>query len=325
MTGTQSHFPFGEDAGTSGTVEKHRFTTYENDAESGTNYAVNRQHGASTGRFMRPDPMAGTVSFPQSLNRYSYTINDPVTLSDPLGLNPVAPPGTYVDQLGVKYRWDGTTLWGPSYDGGTVFSGGGPTRTTDDQPRAGVDVSDVSDPSGAAGYTYPPGTPTGPVSKMDCSELIRLINELATELESRAADLVADDWHMQWYNWSKSNPLIINGKNLGSVEGHQDKFSETQERLQKAISRYRDRCNGGPPIPRMARGWAYAPTPSPAYQANSHVPTRHELRLYDARVGNENFAYLVIGAGALLLTGYGVVAVGGAGSGAAIGGVALAF
>lgn len=90
--GTQNHFPFGEDAGSSGTAEKHRFTTYERDSESGTDYAVNRQSGLGIGRFMRPDPVAGSVESPQSLNRYAYTINDPVNFVDPVGLLRQPPP-----------------------------------------------------------------------------------------------------------------------------------------------------------------------------------------------------------------------------------------
>jgi RHS repeat-associated protein len=86
VVGTQDHLPFGEDAGVVGENEKHRFTNYERDAESGTDYAVNRQYSNNTGRFLRPDPVAGTIGNPQSLNRYAYSLNDPINLADPLGL-----------------------------------------------------------------------------------------------------------------------------------------------------------------------------------------------------------------------------------------------
>jgi RHS repeat-associated protein len=89
VVGTQDHLPFGEDAGVVGENEKHRFTNYERDSESGTDYAVNRQYSTNTGRFLRPDPVAGSIADPQSLNRYAYAGNDPVNLSDPLGLNPL--------------------------------------------------------------------------------------------------------------------------------------------------------------------------------------------------------------------------------------------
>jgi RHS repeat-associated protein len=86
VVGTQDHLPFGEDAGVVGENEKHRFTNYERDSESGTDYAVNRLYSTVAGRFMRPDPVAGGIGNPQSLNRYSYVMNDPINLSDPLGL-----------------------------------------------------------------------------------------------------------------------------------------------------------------------------------------------------------------------------------------------
>jgi len=37
-------------------------------------------------RFTNADPLGGSVSNPQSLNRYAYVRNDPVNLVDPLGL-----------------------------------------------------------------------------------------------------------------------------------------------------------------------------------------------------------------------------------------------
>src|ERR1700738_4172402 len=86
VKGSQDHLPFGEDGGTTGTSEKHRFTNYERDNESGSDYAINRQHQYANGRFMQPDPIHGDPDFPQTLNRYSYTANDPIDLWDPVGL-----------------------------------------------------------------------------------------------------------------------------------------------------------------------------------------------------------------------------------------------
>jgi RHS repeat-associated protein len=77
----------------SGTQEKHHFTSYESDTESGNDYAVNRGYSPSVGRFNQADPMeaSGDGGAPQSWNRYSYTQNDPVNFIDPNGLFRRAP------------------------------------------------------------------------------------------------------------------------------------------------------------------------------------------------------------------------------------------
>ncbi|HLG15424.1 MAG TPA: RHS repeat-associated core domain-containing protein [Blastocatellia bacterium] len=99
VKGTQDHLPFGEDSGTVGEVEKHRFTNYERDSESGTDYAVNRQYSQATGRFTRPDPAGGSGFNPQSLNRYAYSLGDPINLSDPLGLESPPPENTLLPPI----------------------------------------------------------------------------------------------------------------------------------------------------------------------------------------------------------------------------------
>jgi RHS repeat-associated protein len=88
LVGREDHLPFGEDSGTgSGETEKHRFTSYERDPESNTDYAVNRQYQQANGRFMQPDLVEGSIADPQRLNRYTYTESDPINLFDPLGLD----------------------------------------------------------------------------------------------------------------------------------------------------------------------------------------------------------------------------------------------
>ena len=98
LLGRQAHLPFGEDFGESGTQEKHHFTTYERDGESGTDYAVNRQYSPVVGRFNRPDPYGGSYSIgtPQTFNRYAYINNDAINNTDPLGLDALCPdPGCH--------------------------------------------------------------------------------------------------------------------------------------------------------------------------------------------------------------------------------------
>ena len=52
-----------------------------------------RRYSSTQGRWLSPDPLAGSVFNPQSLNRYAYVVNRPTSLVDPLGLdNHGAPP-----------------------------------------------------------------------------------------------------------------------------------------------------------------------------------------------------------------------------------------
>jgi RHS repeat-associated protein len=67
-----------------------KFTTYERDANSGDD-AMMRRYQSYWMRFSQPDPSDGSYDLadPQSLNRYSYTQNDPVNSTDPSGLEDI--------------------------------------------------------------------------------------------------------------------------------------------------------------------------------------------------------------------------------------------
>lgn len=91
VIGRQAHLAFGEDFAESGIQEKHHFTSYERDGESGLDYGVNRYYGRSPGRFNSVDPLRGSVTNPQSLNRYTYGANDPINQVDPDGRFFIAP------------------------------------------------------------------------------------------------------------------------------------------------------------------------------------------------------------------------------------------
>jgi RHS repeat-associated protein len=114
----QSHLPFGEAIGGSGQQDKHHFTNYERDGETGTDYAVNRQYSQTTGRFMRPDPMPGSIQDPQSLNKFAYVGDDPINRVDPAGLFAIP---VLSCRSEVRFDWEYTLDGGPR---GTVqFTG----------------------------------------------------------------------------------------------------------------------------------------------------------------------------------------------------------
>jgi RHS repeat-associated protein len=85
IVGQRGHYPYGESWYETGTLTKVKFTTYERDSESGNDYAMDRTYVSGLGRFSAVDPLSGSTSDPQSLNGYSYTLNDPINLVDPTG------------------------------------------------------------------------------------------------------------------------------------------------------------------------------------------------------------------------------------------------
>jgi RHS repeat-associated protein len=66
---------------------RSRCTGKERDTESGLDDFDARHYGSSLGRFMQPDPMGGHLEDPQTLNRYAYVRNNPLSLADPTGLD----------------------------------------------------------------------------------------------------------------------------------------------------------------------------------------------------------------------------------------------
>jgi RHS repeat-associated protein len=78
--------PYGDFESCLPTPTEHLFTGKERDAESGNDYFEARYLGSSMGRFLSPDPVGGSLANPQTLNKYAYVLNNPLTNTDPTGL-----------------------------------------------------------------------------------------------------------------------------------------------------------------------------------------------------------------------------------------------
>jgi RHS repeat-associated protein len=92
-------YPFGgEKVFTNTCGQNYKFTGKERDTETSNDDFGARYYSSTYGRFMSPDPagmMAVHIGNPQSLNRYSYVLNNPLSLTDPFGLDCV-----YLDAVG---------------------------------------------------------------------------------------------------------------------------------------------------------------------------------------------------------------------------------
>src|SRR5258708_2344103 len=86
VAGTRGHYPFGETWYETSTPTKWKYTPYERANQAGKNYPMPRTSINRYGRFSTIDPLSGSSSNPQSLDRYAYVLNDPTNLVDPLGL-----------------------------------------------------------------------------------------------------------------------------------------------------------------------------------------------------------------------------------------------
>jgi RHS repeat-associated protein len=84
-----TYLPFGETYTNAGTADltfhRFRFTDQEEDLETGLYYYKARYYNPALGRFISPDSVVPEPGDPQSLNRYSYVRNNPLTRIDPTG------------------------------------------------------------------------------------------------------------------------------------------------------------------------------------------------------------------------------------------------
>ncbi|MFN2529832.1 MAG: RHS repeat-associated core domain-containing protein [Pyrinomonadaceae bacterium] len=98
MLNGQVYLPFGEElgAGTGGRTTaqgysvsdgvRQHFTSKERDNETGLDYFGARYYSSTQGRFTSVDIAGPDLINPQSLNKYAYTLNNPLRYVDPKGL-----------------------------------------------------------------------------------------------------------------------------------------------------------------------------------------------------------------------------------------------
>jgi RHS repeat-associated protein len=134
----------------------YQFTGDESDSESSTYHTTFRQLSPSLGRWLRPDPYDGSYNLnnPQSLNRYSYVMNNPLAMVDPSGQFCVSafPYGNaeepYIDPF-INSAEDCGAAYGTWYD-------------TDSTVTVTTDEPDPMDPSSGPGLGAVAVNPSSP-------------------------------------------------------------------------------------------------------------------------------------------------------------------
>ena len=109
------YLPFGEITSSDSGTTTHKFTGLERDSETNLDHTWFRKYSSQFGRWTTPDPaglMAVSLDSPQSLNRYSYVNNMPLSYFDPLGLGCVSVLNpTWFDA--IRWHWNGE-VWSSS-------------------------------------------------------------------------------------------------------------------------------------------------------------------------------------------------------------------
>jgi RHS repeat-associated protein len=104
------YLPYGEQIA-GDTFTTHKFTGKERDSETGNDYFGARYNSSSIGRFMSPDPgnAGASATNPQSWNMYAYTMNNPVSLTDPTGMT-ARQVFLSDEDSGISYTMDGVPV-----------------------------------------------------------------------------------------------------------------------------------------------------------------------------------------------------------------------
>lgn len=119
-------------------------------------------YSSQQGRWLSPDPLGGDITNPQSLNRYTYALNNPVTFSDRTGLCSNDDPSS-VDDPGCGDC--GGSAWvtdpscpGPGGGGGSIGFPGPWDGGTAQNPQPPTDDGTATPPPGG----FPDNGPLGP-------------------------------------------------------------------------------------------------------------------------------------------------------------------
>jgi RHS repeat-associated protein len=271
-----SYYPFGAKPpySTASSDNHYTFTGYEADGDT-TDYAVYRNvQNNSLARFNAPDPYLGSYDFsnPQSLNRYTYVLNNPVMYVDPIGLDSCGPDddspcavSTDADSNSDGFGGGGGGEQGVVVNGVITFYGNGNegsttvTATFDPIDQLSVSSYDQTISGGGVGGLNFAAVQRNPLDPQQCQSLANKINELLNKIADKQDRLNRNPGTPAFPG---GLPLTAPGPRAGSVQGHQEELGEIIDNLAFVASKYNAGCGGGPPgAPN--NGSSLAPKPVP--------------------------------------------------------------
>ncbi|MBS1798188.1 MAG: hypothetical protein JSS95_00015 [Acidobacteria bacterium] len=259
VEGTYQSLPFGDGFSASGSDnDAYHFAALDRDADD-THHAQFRQYSSTQGRWMSPDPYDGSydVFSPQSLNRYSYVGNRPLTELDPLGLNP----GDIIGSDNGVPTMQGPGLIGCGFScwGWGAVGGGGPTHLEPMQPI----------PSDGGGGVAPIAVATASVVFIksvppSCQKQLEDMLDDINAIRPPGASMIIKKGLAQRFR------QLFNYRDIDVLQTHIGEFQGRQRNLKDKIDQYRNSC--GEPPPFIAE-WADQPVVAPwPRTSNSSAP-----------------------------------------------------
>jgi RHS repeat-associated protein len=203
---------------------RQRYGLTERDDTTGLDNTLWRKYESLAGRWTSPDPDAGSASItdPQSLNRYSYTQNDPINSVDPTGLR----------QCFDRFE---TPSWTTVYTDGTsmTLTGHRVYKGTYCDDGASMFLEVAFEPPGGGQPSKP--DPNG----FYCKALAAKIANLQSMLVTHVSALI--------HNPGSLPEFSPTGKIKDGVTEHRDRLLDEAENLVRRIKEYTDNCGGPPP------------------------------------------------------------------------------
>jgi len=247
----EAYAPFGETYNEAGTPDRS-FTGQDQDVVTGSlgsgvyDYLF-RKYDPSAGRWLSPDPYgwnAVSLAHPQSLNRYAYVLNNPMSLSDPMGLDCA----WQNDNGSVSISQGDCPTTGPGANGVYIDANGVTTVNFDDNGNeTGYAMGDQMFNPDGSGYT-PDLEAQGvgfTIADMDTSS--NTVSATLQESDSSLALILSG-------NPLSGSPMNANGTpNYNLIPGTQCSGGCHKEPFKPRPWTHDDTCNalwaiGGPPL-----------------------------------------------------------------------------